>query len=176
MPATSLGDANPPSAKKWKCMTAKLAVLFVCLGNICRSPLAEAAFRREAKRIGLDVEIDSAGTGHWHIGEAPDRRARAVALRHGADIGSYRARQVRPEDFRRFSHIVALDPQNLSDLRALKPKDATAAISLLLDHVPGREGEAVADPYYGSDEGFQVTWADVTLGAQALARQLAERK
>ena len=157
-------------------MTAKPSILFVCLGNICRSPLAEAAFRHEAERIGLDAEIDSAGTGHWHIGEAPDRRARAVALRHGVDIGAYRARQVRPEDFRRFSHIVALDPQNLSDLRALKPKDGTAAISLLLDHVPGREGEAVADPYYGGEAGFEVTWADVTLGAQALARLLAERK
>ncbi len=157
-------------------MTAKPAVLFVCLGNICRSPLAEAAFRREAKRIGLDAEIDSAGTGHWHIGEAPDRRARAVALRHGIDIGAYRARQVRPEDFRRFTHILALDPQNFSDLRALQPKDGTAAISLLLDHVPGREGEAVADPYYGGEEGFEVTWADATLGAQALAWLLAERK
>ncbi len=157
-------------------MTAKLAVLFVCLGNICRSPLAEAAFRREAEQAGLDAEIDSAGTGHWHIGEAPDRRARAVALRHGADIGSYRARQVRPDDFRRFSHIVALDSENLAALHALKPKDGTAAISLLLDHVQGREGEAVADPYYGGEEGFEVTWADVTLGAQALARLLAELK
>ncbi len=82
-------------------MTAKPAVLFVCLGNICRSPLAEAAFRREAEQAGLDAEIDSAGTGHWHIGEAPDRRARAVALRHGADIGSYRARQVIPARRRR---------------------------------------------------------------------------
>jgi len=159
-----------------ECMTAKPSILFVCLGNICRSPLAEAAFRHEAARIGLDAEIDSAGTGHWHIGEAPDRRARAVALRHGVDIGAYRARQVRPEDFRRFSHIVALDPQNLRDLRALKPKDGTAAISLLLDHVPGRKGEAVADPYYGGEAGFEVTWADATLGAQALARLLAERK
>jgi len=157
-------------------MTAKLAVLFVCLGNICRSPLAEAAFRREAEQAGLDAEIDSAGTGHWHIGEAPDRRARAVALRHGADIGSYRARQVRPDDFRRFSHIVALDSENLAALHALKPKDGTAAISLLLDHVQGREGEAVADPYYGGEEGFEVTWADVTLGARALARLLAELK
>ena len=157
-------------------MTAKLAVLFVCLGNICRSPLAEAAFRREAEQAGLDAEIDSAGTGHWHIGEAPDRRARAVALRHGADIGSYRARQVRLDDFRRFSHIVALDSENLAALHALKPKDGTAAISLLLDHVQGREGEAVADPYYGGEEGFEVTWADVTLGAQALARLLAELK
>ncbi len=157
-------------------MTRKPAVLFVCLGNICRSPLAEAAFRREATRIGLDAGDRLAGTGHWHVGEPPDRRARAVALRHGADISGYRARQVRPEDFRRFSHIVALDPQNLRDLRALKPKDATAAISLLLDHVPGREGQAVADPYYGGDEGFEVTWADATLGAQALARRLAERE
>ncbi len=157
-------------------MTAKPAVLFVCLGNICRSPLAEAAFRREAEQAGLDAEIDSAGTGHWHIGEAPDRRARAVALRHGADIGSYRARQVRPDDFRRFSHIVALDSENLAALHALKPKDGTAAISLLLDHVQGREGEAVADPYYGGEEGFEVTWADVPPGARALARLLAERK
>jgi protein-tyrosine phosphatase len=155
-------------------MTAKPAVLFVCLGNICRSPLAEAAFRREAELAGLDVEIDSAGTGHWHVGEAPDRRARAVALRHGADIGGYRARQVRPEDFRRFSHIVALDTENLAALRRLKPKDGAAALSLLLDHVPGREGEAVADPYYGGEAGFEVTWADVTLGAQALARLLSE--
>ena len=157
-------------------MTAKHAVLFVCLGNICRSPLAEAAFRLEAERAGLDVEIDSAGTGHWHVGEAPDRRARAVAWRHGIDIGTYRARQVHQDDFRRFSHIVALDSQNLAALRALKPKDGTAAISLLLDHVQGREGEAVADPYYGGEEGFEVTWADAALGAQALARLLAERK
>ena len=77
-------------------MTAEPSVLFVCLGNICRSPLAEAAFRREAKRTGLDVEIDTAGTGHWHVGEAPDRRARAVAQRHGIDISGYRARQVQP--------------------------------------------------------------------------------
>ena len=99
-----------------------------------------------------------------------------MALRHGADIGSYRARQVRPDDFRRFSHIVALDSENLAALHALKPKDGTAAISLLLDHVQGREGEAVADPYYGGEEGFEVTWADVTLGARALARLLAELK
>ncbi len=157
-------------------MTAKLAVLFVCLGNICRSPLAEATFRREVKRMGIDAEIDSAGTGYWHIGEAPDRRARAVAQRYGIDISTYRARQVSQDDFHRFSHIVALDPENLAVLHALKPKDGTASISLLLDHVHGRKGEAVADPYYGGEEDFEVTWADVTVGAQALARHLAERK
>ncbi len=157
-------------------MTAKLAILFVCLGNICRSPLAEAAFRREAKHMGIDAEIDSAGTGRWHLGEAPDPRARAVALRHGIDIGDYRARQVQRDDFRRFSHIVALDTENLAALHALKPSDATACLSLLLDHVPGRKGEAVADPYFGGEEGFEVTWSDVTVGAQAFARHLRRQR
>jgi protein-tyrosine phosphatase len=154
-------------------MAKKPAVLFVCLGNICRSPLAEAAFRREAERIGLDVEIDSAGTGDWHIGGAPDPRAQAVARAYGEEIGHYRARQVRQEDFRRFSHIVALDEQNLADLIAMRPADGTADLTLLLDHVEGREGEAVADPYYGEEAGFHVTWGDVTTGAEALARRIA---
>ena len=154
-------------------MAKKPAVLFVCLGNICRSPLAEAAFRREAERIGLDVEIDSAGTGDWHIGRAPDPRAQAVARAYGEEIGDYRARQVGPEDFRRFSHIIALDTQNLADLIAMRPADGTADLTLLLDHVEGREGEAVADPYYGEEAGFHVTWGDVTAGAEALARWIA---
>lgn len=150
------------------------AVLFVCLGNICRSPLAEAAFRREAERLGLDVEIDSAGTGEWHIGHPPDRRAAAVAKRNGVDIGHLRARRVTPDDFRRFDHIVALDAENLADLRAMRPADATARLSLLLDHA-GRAGETVADPYYGEDEGFDATWSDVTAGAEGLARRVANR-
>jgi protein-tyrosine phosphatase len=147
-------------------------VLFVCLGNICRSPLAEAAFRREAGRIGLDVEIDSAGTGDWHIGRPPDPRAQAVARLNGVEIADYRARQVTPEDFRRFSHIVALDAQNLADLEAMRPADGTAQLTLLLDHAD-RPGEAVADPYYGDDAGFNLTWNDVTVGAEGLARRIA---
>jgi protein-tyrosine phosphatase len=147
----------------------------VCLGNICRSPLAEAAFRRELKAIGLEAEADSAGTGDWHIGEAPDRRAQAVAKRNGVDIGGYRARLVTSEDFRRFSHIVALDRGNLAVLKAMRPADATAELSLLLDHVEGREGEPVADPYYGGDDGFDVTWAEVTEGAKALVRRFSVR-
>lgn len=149
----------------------KPAVLFVCLGNICRSPLAEAAFRVEAERAGLDVEVDSAGTGGWHAGEPPDPRALAVARRNGVDMSGYRARQVEPADFARFSHIVALDGDNLAVLRRLRPKEG-AALSLLLDHVPGRRGEAVADPYYGAEAGFDATWADVTLGARHLVRAL----
>lgn len=148
------------------------SVLFVCLGNICRSPLAEAAFRSEAERLALDVDIDSAGTGDWHIGHPPDRRAAAVARRNGIDIAHLRARQVTPEDFRRFDHIVALDAQNLADLEAMRPADGKAELSLLLDHVEGREGEAVPDPYHGEDERFDVTWRDVTDGAKGLARRL----
>jgi protein-tyrosine phosphatase len=150
----------------------KKSVLFVCLGNICRSPLAEAAFRREAERLGLDVEIDSAGTGDWHIGYPPDPRAAAVALRNGIDIAHLRARQVTPEDFRRFDHILALDSNNLRDLERMRPEDGKAALSLLLDHVDGREGQAVADPYYGEEPHFDAAWADVAVGSEALARKI----
>jgi protein-tyrosine phosphatase len=149
------------------------SVLFVCLGNICRSPLAEAALRAEAERLGIDVEVDSAGTGDWHVGHPPDRRAIAAAKKNGFDIGHLRARQVEADDFRRFDHIVALDRENLANLKRLQPADGTAELSLLLDHVPGREGEAVADPYYGPDDHFEVTWHDVTQGAAGLARLLA---
>lgn len=152
----------------------KPSVLFVCLGNICRSPLAEAALREEAKRIGLDVEIDSAGTGDWHVGRAPDPRAIAVAKRNGVDISGLRARLVTADDFRRFDHVIALDAQNLANLKRMQPAYGRAELSLLLDHVAGREGEAVADPYYGPDEHFDETWADVTAGAKALAHKLSK--
>jgi protein-tyrosine phosphatase len=147
-------------------------VLFVCLGNICRSPLAEAAFRVEAARIGLAAEADSAGTGGWHRGEPPDRRAIAAAGRNGVDISELRARQVWSDDFELFDHILALDGDNLADLEALRPAGSRARLSLLLDHVPGREGEAVVDPYYGGDRDFDITWRDVTEGARALALEL----
>jgi protein-tyrosine phosphatase len=152
-----------------------ISVLFVCLGNICRSPLAEGAFRAEAERQGLDVEVDSAGTGDWHVGRPPDPRAAAVALKNGADISHLRARQVAPDDFLRFDHIVALDAENLADLKRIEPNGGKARLSLLLDHVEGREGEAVADPYYGESEHFDVTWRDVTEGARGLARKIAGR-
>lgn len=152
------------------------SILFVCLGNICRSPLAEAAFREEARRLKLDAITDSAGTGNWHVGSPPDPRAQAVALKNGVDISGLRGRQVKPADFRRFTHLVAMDHDNLANLRHLAPPDATAELSLLLDHVEGRAGQAVADPYFGEDDGFDVTWADVTTGARALAAKLQRHR
>ncbi|PXA98790.1 phosphotyrosine protein phosphatase [Nostoc sp. 3335mG] len=148
------------------------AYLFVCLGNICRSPLAEAAMRAAAERAGIDVAVDSAGTGEWHIGKAPDLRSQAVAARHGIDILGYRARRVSAADFRSFDHILALDPQNLRDLRAIAPRDATARVSLLMDHVAGRQGEGVPDPYYGDAADFERVWDDVTAAADALVAKL----
>jgi protein-tyrosine phosphatase len=150
----------------------KPAVLFVCLGNICRSPLAEAALRQAAEQAGLAVETASAGTGRYHLGYPPDPRAQAVARRAGIDISGRKARLVTAADFGRFTHIVAMDRANLDDLVAMRPADATAELSLLLDHVPGREDESVADPYYGPDDGFHTTWAAVTAGADALLRRL----
>ena len=150
------------------------SVLFVCMGNICRSPLAEAAFRAEAERQGLDVLVDSAGTGGWHAGEPPDRRARAAAARNGVDISGQRARQVTRDDFHRFDHILALDEDNLAHLERMRPAGAHARLSLLLDHLEGREGEGVADPYYGDDRHFDATWADVAAAARGLADRIAQ--
>ena len=149
-----------------------VSVLFVCLGNICRSPLAEGALRAAAARAGLALSVDSAGTGDWHAGEPPDRRAQAAARRHGADISGLRARQVRAEDFRRFDYVLALDAQNLADLADVAPADATAEVGLLMDYVPGRERSSVADPYYGDDRDFDLTWADVSAAAEALVARL----
>lgn len=148
------------------------SVLFVCLGNICRSPLAEAALRAEAEKAGVDIVVDSAGTGDWHIGSPPDPRAQAVAQRHGIDISTYAGRQVRAEDFHRFTHVFALDAENLKNLRRIRPSDGTAELRLLMDMVPGREGTGVVDPYFGEDAGFDLTWDDVTRAAKAIVAKL----
>jgi protein-tyrosine phosphatase len=158
--ARKVNDIDPP------------AILFVCLGNICRSPLAQAAFQSAADKAGLPAFVDSAGTGDWHIGRPPDLRAQAVALRNGVDIAGYRARQIEPADYRRFSHIFALDHDNLRDIRQRMPADGTAQVGLLLDMVDGRVGQSVVDPYFGEEAGFDITWHDVTLAADALVRRL----
>lgn len=150
------------------------AVLFVCLGNICRSPLAEAAFRAEAERAGLAVRADSAGTADYHVGEPPDPRAIRTARAKGIDISGYRGRQASPADFHAFTHIFALDHSNLANLQRIAPVGHGARLALLLDLVPGRAGEAVADPWYGDEEGFEITWEEVSAAARALVLELQQ--
>jgi len=147
------------------------AILFLCLGNICRSPLAEGAARAAFTAAGIDARLDSAGTGDWHAGRPPDPRAQAEARRRGIDISNLRARQLAREDFYRFDLILAADTANLREARALAPADATARVRLMLDLVPERRGESVTDPYYGEDDGFAATWDDVSAVAAALVAE-----
>lgn len=148
--------------------TAGPSILFLCLGNICRSPLAEGAARAAFAAAGIDVTLDSAGTGDWHVGHPPDRRAQAEARRRGADISTLRARQLSRDDFYDFDLILAADETNLRDALRLRPDDATADLLLMLDLLPGRAGDSVTDPYYGADDGFSATWDDVAAVAAAL--------
>ncbi len=125
--------------------------------------------RAEAAKRGLTLDIDSAATGVWHVGEAPDLRARRVAKRHGLDIDSYVARQVQEDDFSRFDHIIALDSGHMRALRRLAPKAEQERIRLLLDYVPERVGEEISDPFYGKDIDFETAWQEIALGCAHLA-------
>ncbi len=130
-------------------------VLFVCMGNICRSPTAEGVFRAAAERAGLAVEIDSAGTGGWHTGEPPDRRAQMAASARGIDLSGQRARKARPADFHEFDHILAMDHDNLAELEIIQPADGKAELRLFLDYAPDQPVREVPDPYYGGADGFE---------------------
>jgi protein-tyrosine phosphatase len=144
-----------------------MRILCVCLGNICRSPMAEGAIRALAERHGLALEVESAGTGSWHVGEPPDARALAVAAARGYDNSGQRARQVRREDFREFDLILAMDEGNLAALERLRPADARAELRLF--HPEGRE---IPDPYTGGREGYELALDMVEHAAEALVRDL----
>lgn len=131
--------------------TAPPRILCLCLGNICRSPTAEAVLRARAAALGLPLVVDSAGTGDWHAGEAPDRRAQVAARARGYDMSGLRARQIVAADFTRFDLILAMDAQNLADARALAPPGATARIARFLDAAgmpDAGTGGNVPDPWY----------------------------
>ncbi|MGD2061870.1 MAG: low molecular weight protein-tyrosine-phosphatase [Acidimicrobiia bacterium] len=131
-----------------------MRVLAVCLGNICRSPAAEAAITEAASSAGVDVEVDSAGTGAYHIGEPPDERMRRAAAQAGLSIAG-RARQFEPEDFDRFDLIVVMDQANLHDVLAQAPdEDAAGRVRLFRSFDPTADDLDVPDPYYGGAEGF----------------------
>ncbi|MBU7580024.1 MAG: low molecular weight phosphotyrosine protein phosphatase [Porphyrobacter sp.] len=150
----------------------RFGVLFVCLGNICRSPMAEGAFRAAAQQRGLAVDVDSAGTASYHVGHQPDPRAIMVARDNGIDIAGQSARQLERDDFYRFGHIIALDRANLEAVRLKAPRDATASLAMLLDAVEGRRGEPVADPYYGDTAAFEAAWRVINIGVNAWVERL----
>jgi protein-tyrosine phosphatase len=152
-------------------------ILFVCLGNICRSPTAEVVFRRllTGSKAGLAVEVDSAGIGDWHIGEPPDRRAQAAARRRGLDMSGLRARQVVHEDFTRFDLILAMDRENLEELRRRAPVQYRERVKLFLEFAPELELRDVPDPYYGGEAGFEEVLDLAEQAARGLLRHLAAR-
>jgi len=133
-------------------------VLFVCLGNICRSPTAHGVFQAmvDAQGLGERVWVDSAGTAAWHEGKAPDPRSSDFAARRGYDLSQLRARQAIAEDFSRFDYILAMDSENLSNLKQLQPTDGGAQLDLLLSYADGIERTDVPDPYYGNGQGFDL--------------------
>ena len=133
-----------------------LKILMVCMGNICRSPMAEAVVRALVERAGLSdgFEVDSAGTHAYHVGEAPDMRARQVAAKRGYDLSGLRARKIRDGDFGSFDLILAMDRANLAALERVCPEEYRSKMKLFMSYAEGVDAEEVPDPYYSSIEGF----------------------
>jgi protein-tyrosine phosphatase len=149
----------------------RVSILFVCMGNICRSPLAEGIFRSVTREAGLEAsfEVDSAGTGGWHEGDQPDPRSIATARSHGIDITAQRARRIRPADFSHFDLIVAMDRANIAELRRMS---ASAANIKLFGDIALETGEDIPDPYYGGPDGFEKVYARLFAGCMKLLGEL----
>lgn len=158
-------------------MSEPIRVLFVCLGNICRSPTAEGVFRRQLADSGLAdrVEVDSCGTGNWHIGKAPDERARQAAANRGVDIGHLRARQFRPEDLDQFHYILTMDRQNLADIRDIWQQQGGTEPRLFLEFMDSGHGDEVPDPYFGGDDGFEHVLDLITAAGEGLLADIRAR-
>jgi protein-tyrosine phosphatase len=188
----SLGACRHP---EWEMLARPHAsVLFVCLGNICRSPLAEGVLRAvaEERGLGASVLIDSAGTGGWHVGSAPDPRSISIAARHGIDISGQKARKVSTADFERFDLILGMDRSNTDDLRALAPASAQDRVHLFLEFARksnfeklktplappngvrpfGLAQDEVPDPYHGGADGFAEVYRMIRDASECLADRL----
>ena len=151
-------------------------VLFVCLGNICRSPTAEGVLRHLAAKEapGLALDIDSAGTADYHIGAPPDPRSQRAALKRGIDISGLQARQVAADDFACFDLILAMDAENLRELRALQPRNSRAAVKLFLEYAPDLGLRDVPDPYYRDAAAFEEVLDLTTAASRGLLAALQE--
>lgn len=154
-----------------------IRVLFVCMGNICRSPTAQGVFERVVQENGLEeaLEVDSAGTHGYHVGRPPDSRAQAAALARGIDLGRQRARQFTAADFSYFDYVMAMDQANLQILRAECPGELQGRLELFLSYAPEARTLEVPDPYYGGDRGFEQVLDLVEQASQGLVRGLRER-
>jgi len=148
------------------------SVLFICLGNICRSPTAEAVFRKRAHAAGLDVHIDSAGTGRWHEGEPPDPRAIAAGRKRGYSFEGQTGRQVERNDFFTFDYILAMDRDNLAKLTPQCPPETADKLHLFLHFAPGVQTDEVPDPYYGGARGFETVLDLIEAASDGLIKTL----
>ena len=153
-----------------------IRVLFVCLGNICRSPLGEGIFRHHVELAGLGeyFDIDSAGTGNWHVGQPPHLESQRVARERGLDLSNQRARQLIPQDLLDFDYILAMDSQNHRDILSMETaSQATARIVRMMEFVPASNLEDVPDPYFGGPEGFDYAYDLIDEAARHLLAQIA---
>lgn len=155
----------------------QVKVLFVCMGNICRSPTAEAVFRHYVKQEGLahSIHIDSAGTHDYHIGDAPDGRTQRAASQRGYDMSRLRGRQVEAGDFARFDYVLAMDEANLSILQRLRPRDTESHLGLFLEFAEKHDEREVPDPYYGGAQGFEHVLDLVEDAATGLLRHIRQQ-
>lgn len=151
-------------------MAQTINVLFVCMGNICRSPTAEGVFRRAVEQSALSarIRIDSCGTGNWHVGKAPDSRAAAAARARGIDISHLRARQFTASDLDEFDYVLVMDRQNLDDIKAIWRRHGGTEPELFLSYATQTNVDEVPDPYYGGDHGFEQVLDLIAQASQGL--------
>lgn len=157
---------------------APVRVMFVCLGNICRSPTAHGVFRDVIQRHNLQelILVDSSGTGDWHVGHAPDVRATSEAQRRGFDISDLRAIQVTQQHFLDYDYVLAMDDKNLSDLNAMRPKGSKAIVTLFLGFSSDVTETEVPDPYYGGDEGFARVFDMIESASEGLLEEIVRAR
>ncbi len=156
-------------------MSNKIKVIFVCMGNVCRSPTAHGVFQTMVDEQGLDevIEVESGGTHGYHIGNPPDLRSQQVALKHDVDLSGLRARQFLTDDFNDFDFIIGMDKENITTMLSIKPDRYTATISLMLDYSEKYSQQEVPDPYYGND-GFDLVFNMVSDASAGLLRHIRQ--